>query len=97
MSTKVLFYSWDWKDRPEMKDLQRAIDAVFDGDHAPRIIDTKGIPEVNWDQVTVAVCSVPVPAAELGRLFLQDTQGDDGFWWDNEDPPTPFETAVTCT
>ena len=91
----VLFYHWDWKEQPEIDVLQRAIDAVFDGAHAPRVVtDFPG--SDNWDQNTVAICSKLFLPKELGDLFQQHLglESDDMFWWRKAKPPTPFKVST---
>ncbi|MBI2122425.1 MAG: hypothetical protein HYT98_04915 [Candidatus Sungbacteria bacterium] len=93
VKAKVLFYHWDWQDRPEFEPIQRAIDAVFDGQHAPRITDN--IPTADWDQCTVAVTSVPISAEGIGRMFLKYLDDDAGmYWWEKKTPPCPMEVDV---
>ena len=88
---KVLFYHWDWKAQPEIEAIQRAVDAVFDGNHAPRIVEVK---DADWDQETVAITSVPF-RAEVIRTAFNQYLADDSlmYWWEEKNPPTPFETA----
>lgn len=88
---KVLFYHWDWKEQPDVTKIQQAVDAVFDGSHAPRIVDT--VPTADWDQITVAITSEPVMPDVIGNLFLQHLDSDHMCWWDEMNAPKPLEIA----
>ena len=88
---KVLFYHWDWKDQSEVEPIQRAIDAVFDGRHAPRITDK--VSTADWDQCTIAITSEPLNPEVTGELFLQYLDSDLTYWWNESGVPKPLETA----
>ena len=95
MNAKVLFYHWDWKEQPECGDLQRAIDAVFNGSNAPRITDS--VPTADWDRNTLAITSIPVPPEKIGALFDRYIEGegeDSAFWWELDSSPVPLEIEV---
>lgn len=87
---KVLFYYWDWKQQIDIGLVQRAIEAVFDGIHPPYITDD--IPTVDWDQNTIAICSDLVSPEILGKLFVENNDGElDGWCYNEKKIPQPFE------
>lgn len=89
MTNRIVFYHWDWKSQPEVAPFQRAINAVFDGVHAPRMSDDF---DANWDQHTVGISSLPATRRQLTEAFRRYLTVDDGmYWWDGKVPPTPFD------
>ena len=88
--TKVLFYHWDWAEQPQTEPIQRALDIVFDGSHAPRIVNE--VPTANWDQCTIAIMSASLDPKKIGELFEKYLHDEMMWmWWDEESSPTPLE------
>lgn len=89
MTTKVLFYHWDWKEQPKTEPIQRALDIVFDGSHAPRIVGE--VPNADWDEHTIAIMSAPLDPKKIGELFKKYLHNDEMWhWWDEKSLPTPL-------
>src|SRR3989338_6799753 len=92
---QVLFYWWSTDDQPDLKVVQRAMNAVYDGGtHFPQIYtdDEFPSPGPGWDQYLIAVTSMPVPKELIGDLFSHLERLEE--WWEEDDQPTPFEVEV---
>lgn len=63
--TRITYLHCDWKEHLEWKDVQSALDGVFDGVHAPQIMPVG----LDWDRETIIISSVPVSAETAIRYF----------------------------
>ena len=82
MKVKIAFVYWDCKEDPDWGEIQKAINAVFDGAHAPCIVAADDGWGFDWDQHTIAISSSPVPKNKRQSLGKK--------WLDLRDEEPPF-------
>jgi hypothetical protein len=80
---KIVFYWCDWKESPDLDQIRKGMEAVFNGRNLPHLIT---VPDPQWDQTTIGICSEKVDARVLNRLFLDHVH-------DNNDNMTWFYKA----
>lgn len=63
---KVQFVSWDWKSQPDVDELGKALQNVYDGQHVPCLT---GIPDSQSDSYVVLLSGRAVTGEEAQKIF----------------------------
>ncbi len=71
---KIRFILWDWKESPNLKNLNEFLQEVYNGKNAPSVVEVK----TGSDSGTAVICSDIVDAAKAQKIYNRFKRcGDD--------------------